>query len=577
MGQHLYNLVVFGIVFLTSETLARPAPEQVRCATGDYIRKDQQQEGIDYFTSVLANQLKDSVQVGTDRLVLYSTLADCVRLMELSCETPIPEGVLDWVLASGKRVHLLVETIAPEDRLAECMTIMDELGRSDVAGRDKYYELILAMAVIWDSPQRPAMHGQMGGQPLAYTADIAKRYAYFKQLFESGAAKIPYSELSIYDLIFVVDTPVPVSELQWARKSVEGSINSWGDKFQEIVYDTARLEEEVYNWPNGAYTLASIRKLGGICVDQTYYCVMTARAFGIPALYFSAVGSGGGHAWFSYMRSAGKWELGVGRYENQGYTTGNTVNPQTGRPMTDHDVEFACERSRNSAERSKAELYTTIAEVLRARDASVALQCARTSRKLFPRDLRPWNTELMLLTEAKDFDGMITLFHDQKDVFRRYPDILADMASRIQQVLESEGRTADAEKLAKSLSGAVDDDRDDIGRSMEISRIMQLFESGENKTALREFEQLLEDQMEQGSKVLPLLTYYLEMAKKNGLENDAVDFLEDYVEDILDKERILPYWERGFLSVLLDGYLCVGDEDNAREIQKLIEESAASN
>lgn len=554
------------------ECSALPAPSEVRQAAGDYIQQNEQAEGIEKFTDVLVDGLQDSVRPGRERLALYGTLADCVRLLQMTKKEPLSVETLDWILASGNRTHLLVETILPADRLKECFGIVDQLAKHNPEDRDDYFELILAMAVVWDAPLRSPMHGQMGDEVLPYAPQLEERYDYFRELYQTDEAKVAYDDLSVYDLIFVVDTPVPLAELKWAREHVDGSIGTWGRKFQEIEYDDIRVDREQFSWPYGLYTLASIEKFGGICVDQAYYCVMTARAYGIPAIYFSAVGAQGGHAWFSYLRAERRWELDIGRYESGNYTTGESISPQTRRAMTDHDVEYACERSIRSADQQKAAYYVALAEVVREKDPAVALACTREARKLFGRNLRAWELELDILAEQKACDDLLALFDAQKDVYRKYPDILVDTATEIIRVLASEGRDEDMVSLQKSLAGVVDDDRDDIGRTLELVRINQIYSSGEYEKARREFEQLLDDQQQEAAKVPPLLSQYLEMANHAGQQQDAAEFIEDYVEEIRRNNDLYPHIERQFLSIQLKAWSYADDMEGVERAVMLISE-----
>lgn len=572
MVKGLSAILFAVVVSATLPSYALPSGDAVLQAAGKYIRENRQEEGIKIFTNALAKELKSSVSVGEDRLVIYGGLADCVRLMQLSNETPIPEDVLEWILASSERLHLLVETLSAKDKLPECMAIMDQLALHDLEGRDPYFKLILAMSVVWDEPRRPRLHGQMGRETLPYEPDLDKRYDYYKSLFETKKAKIAYSDLAVSDLIFVVDTPVPIEELEWARDHEDGSVDSWGKKYALIKYDHDRLENEEFDWPHGEYRLSSIKELGGICVDQAYYCVITARAYGIPSIFFDAVGSSGGHAWFSYMCSPRKWELDIGRYENQNYTTGNAFYPQTSRWMTDHDIEFAIDSSRRTPAAVKAEWYITIANVVYKQSPTLARRCAREARKLFPKNLDAWNLELGLLIDDRDASGMLALFKEFKDVFRKYPDVLTDAASRMNKALVAQGRDKEADALFKMLSGVIDSDRDDIERKMEMMRILQIIESGDPKIARREFEQLLEDQMEQGSKTLSLLNTYLDFVVSSGLIEEGVDFLEDYIEEIVEKSDILPVYERRFFLILRDAYRAASDRKGLEAVETRLQE-----
>jgi len=70
------------------------------------------------------------------------------------------------------------------------------------------------MAVVWDAP-RTKIHSQIGEHALFYQPEITKRYDYFRKIFSpGGAAELDYKKLSVAEQVFVVDTPVPISELE---------------------------------------------------------------------------------------------------------------------------------------------------------------------------------------------------------------------------------------------------------------------------------------------------------------------------------------------------------------------------
>ena len=70
---------------------------------------------------------------------------------------------------------------------------------------------------------------------------------------------------------------------------------TWGNAYGMIEYLMERAVEGLD--PYKEYTFAEILKEGGICGDQSYFCVNTARAQGIPAMILSGETDLGGHAW----------------------------------------------------------------------------------------------------------------------------------------------------------------------------------------------------------------------------------------------------------------------------------------
>jgi hypothetical protein len=299
--------------------------------------------------------------------------------------------------------------------------------------------------------------------------------------------------------------------------------------------------------------------------------VLTARAHGIPAIYFHGSGKSANHAWFAFMKSPGDWLLDIGRYQGDEYTTGYAIDPQTRLTMTDHNVEYACEYSLHSDAFAQASAYTSMAEVLLESDPENALRCARLARQRVKRHLRPWMIEQQLLTDRKDYDALVELFADKKDVFRKYPDILTQTAKEIEAVLRKGSRNDAADRLIRSLSASVDDDRDDLKRLFELERINRIIASGDMKKARREMEQLLDDQKDGGNKVFPLIREYIELTKKSGQTREAAKFMEGYIEDLIDENSFSPGYEQNLLRLLHAVYTNDGDTREAAKVAKQIE------
>lgn len=542
--------------------------EQVLDFTAQHVNSRTEPEGIAVLTSGLSAEI-DSAGVMPSNLKRLSLIADCIRLMSLTQRNPVGRQTLDWVMSSEQRIRLLVRTLSTYDDVPKVFQNIEILV-NDKEDRDEYEELILALSVVWDRPQRPPMHNQMGSEILPYNADIGNLYKYFKQLYASGDSKIAYNQLSVRDLVFVVETPVPLSELQWAREHVKGVLKDWGEKFYSIEYDYGRIQDQKFKWPNGPYTLERVQKLGGICVDQAYYAVITARAFGIPAIYFHALGASGGHAWFSFMKAPGEWELDVGRYSVQGYTTGFAVDPQTNRRMTDHDVVYACERAGKTEDCEKADEYISIAYVLRG-EKEHARSCTESARELVENYLPAWNLEMDILLSSGKLQEAFWLFEEQRKVFKDYPDIVVASAARIEAAMRAAGQDDQIEELKRLLNRSIDGERDDLERSLGLDKVMEIASSGDIKRARRKLEDLMENHVKDGSKAFVLIRRYLSLTKDTGQTKEAVGFLKEYIAQIQQYTYLSPGYEEELLRYLARAYENNGDQKGRAAVELRIQ------
>ncbi len=506
-------------------------------------------------------------------LAVFADGAVCIQqLSPRNTNRPIKirDDVLEWLFNSNIRLRLLADTFSQDDNMQGVIKIIETLYDADPAGRDIFFNLIIAMAVVWDQ-KRPLTHYQMGPNTLAYKPQIKDRYNFFRKLYSTNSGKLLYKELDIQSLCLVVDTPVPISELEWARDNVKGSRSNWNKKYSQIVYDHQRLDRGIYIWPYGEYSLAKIEEIGGICVDQAYYAAITARAHGIPALYFSGPGRRGGHAWFSYKKGKNNWALDCGRYLYDKYATGNSINPQTNRKMTDHDVDYTCDHSLRSRLYQTANCYTRIANILfNHKEYSLARSCTKEARTRAKRYEEPWDIEIETwLREGNKNKAIITLEAKAK-AFSKYPDISTAARKREAKLLIEMGRTAESEKVLRRQAKRVMQDRDDLGRDIVANNIKNAIETGDVRQSRKDMEDLRTDQKEEGSKIFPLIQVYLNLTKRTGQTHEAAKFMRRYTRELIRTYGETANNKQIIYAILLQTYENDNDERGANKVKKEI-------
>jgi hypothetical protein len=114
-----------------------------------------------------------------------------------------PEALEDWLVAAR-----------PEDNLKTALQNWESLQSGDKSARDKYRQLAIACALVFDKEVRP----EWNGERLELTA--LTRFAYYKQHDLAGDLATHLAQMNARDLTWVVAAPVPDSELDWARKKV---------------------------------------------------------------------------------------------------------------------------------------------------------------------------------------------------------------------------------------------------------------------------------------------------------------------------------------------------------------------
>jgi tetratricopeptide (TPR) repeat protein len=533
------------------------------------------QRGLDIagrFIVALMGDEKDSRL--DDRNVRALSEAADAGILLLQCTRQAPgmrflRGPTEWLLRTDARMELFLETMSPLDNWPAALTIVQNLYEHDPEERDEFFGLILALAVVWDQ-KRPPPHPQMGEGQLPFSADAPARYDDFRQLFTSRQAEIPYRKLSVTALTYVVDLPMPLSEVAWIRENV--SARNWKRKFFEIDYDEGRLERAVYQWPHGPYTMAAIEEKGGICVDQAYYAAMAARAYGVPALLFVGEGRRGPHAWYGYMKGTERWEMDIGRYAYDKYATGHALDPQTNRFMTDHDVTFACDRALRADRFRAASRFGRLAAILHSLGyRRAARDSARQSLDASPLYEFAWQILEKLEEEDEDWRGLVALYDTKAGVFRDYPDYLADIRRKQADVLRRLGDHDAAERLLRRQQSRVDKDRDDLARELTSDRVQAAYERGDYREARERFEDLLKDQKDEGQKIIPLVQKYLDLTRETKQTTEAARFMKRYIPSLerrygnVDRNRIL------LLQLLQQAYQNDDDNRNVERVGRQIE------
>ena len=453
---------------------------------------------------------------------------DYGKLLKLAKSSSSTLEFIKW-LSDPKRFGKYIYTLADKDDVSKSFEIMKTLYEHDPKERDKFFNLMVAMSVVWDQKRR-WIHHQMGPKKLDYSPEITSRYDYFKMTY-SKKVKMSYSRLSIQDLIFVVDTPVPITELEWAKENVRSSVSRWGSLYPSIIYNHKRLNSGQYSWIHGDYKLEDIKEFGGICVDQAYYTIMTARANGIPAMYFHGVGRNAGerHAWAGHMISTNKWNLEVGRYSQHNYVTGFAMDPQTNSEMTDHLLDFKC-----SGEFSKDTFYvckrlTEMAEFYKeAKEGEKAFISASQALRKNNLYLPAWGLVENYYLEKKDHIRLVYTLKSKMSAFKKYPDFAYDIGQKAIEILEEIGKEREAEALADLMEKSIKT-REDLSETFVKDKVKSLYESKKADEGLKLYEKYLSKQKNMYDQIEADIQLYLKYTKENGQTKRAPTFLRRFL------------------------------------------------
>lgn len=243
--------------------------------------------------------------------------------------------MLRWMLNRNEAMEELLLTVKPQDDPGAVLKFLTDAWAVNTERYEKYFSLAVACAVVFDRPMsipNPVGKSEYG---VEQTVESMKRYLWYVDKNEKGKLAAPVHRSTARDLVWAVCAPVTTSELEWSIDKMHYRRRNWGDAYGSVEY----LMERAVNGlnPYKEYSFAEILKEGGICGDQSYFCVNTARAQGIPAMTIAGETDLGGHAWAGLKTDDDEWTTQVGRIG--GASKGTASNPQTGGSITEQEIQ----------------------------------------------------------------------------------------------------------------------------------------------------------------------------------------------------------------------------------------------
>lgn len=254
------------------------------------------------------------------------------------------KSLFSWLMVHNEAMEEVVLTVKPGDDKAKVAALMADVWNANRPQAEKYFNLALACAVVFDREVKIEAAADADRYSGSSAIEPIERYLWYVEKNEKGKLTGPIERMSARDLVWVVCAPVSTKELEWAISKVHLSRKNWGNAYGMIEYLMERAVKGIN--PYEEYTFAEILKKGGICGDQSYFCVNTARAHGIPAMTISGETDLGGHAWAAVKVSDDEWNTQVGRIG--GAANGEAGNPQTGGRLSEQEVWLWNDRAQQS-------------------------------------------------------------------------------------------------------------------------------------------------------------------------------------------------------------------------------------
>lgn len=452
----------------------------------------------------------------------------------LSGDTEL-RSFLQWLLMHRAALEDYRESVRPTDDAEKVLQLWARLWAADPVGRDKYRNLALACALVFDKPVmiRPQPGTESENNPPT-PVDARERYLDFRNAAERGQFRTHLAEMAPWELIWVVNAAVPASELAWAREHMRLTPSQWGEAYGVVPYNKDRLlgSDSVYK----EYTLAEIKKKGGICGDRAYFASITAKANGIPAMPIFGEGRRGGHVWFGFEAMPGRWDFSAGRYAEDRYATGYTRDPQTHEIIKEQTLYLLADPQHRLPVYRHASRLIWLAEIFAAQKqpahAAEALELAVNTSS---RHLPAWTALFDHLKQtAAPRAKCDRLLLAMRASFRTYPDVLALADQWEVGSAQTQGGAETAKTLRRQYRKLESraDDRTDLLLESIAARASLLEKQSNLDAAERVYRDAITSQGRELVAFRPLATAYLEFAGKHNRQHEGLRYICSKFEEL---------------------------------------------
>ncbi|MBS0205299.1 MAG: hypothetical protein JSS49_20540 [Planctomycetes bacterium] len=242
--------------------------------------------------------------------------------------------------------------IAPEDDPAAAWKILQAIHRKHPTRLNDYGQLAIATALTWDiegnvdhyDDHQRRTHSTMPGGLLG----AIENFEYFvdaASVMQGRAQFLPW-EFQVY----MVNHKTPRPEREWAAANYVAKRVMYGKCYADVPYDSEmlRTESRTCKLDGKEYTLPNIKQFGGVCAMQADFAARVGKSIGVPAEYVAGEAAGGElHAWVMWVEVKAVTRTSIsftleshGRYRGDKYYVGTLRDPQTGKGITDRDLEL---------------------------------------------------------------------------------------------------------------------------------------------------------------------------------------------------------------------------------------------
>ena len=264
------------------------------------------------------------------------------------------EAMMAWFEEHPNVREELYIAIDPEaDAIPRVLAIFNEIRKTSPDKLEPYANLAIATALVWDDERRGVYqydhHAQRCKANLpSGMAGAIDNFNYFVKAEPVMQGRIQYAPWEL--LVYVVNHHTPEPERIWAVQNYLPKRSMFGKCYSDVPYDHLMLDtqSEQAKLNNKEYTLPNIKTHGGVCAMQADFASRVGKSMGVSAEYVRGESAGGDwHAWVMWVELKQATPTGLvfsleshGRYRGDKYYVGTLADPQTGKQITDRDMEL---------------------------------------------------------------------------------------------------------------------------------------------------------------------------------------------------------------------------------------------
>ena len=434
---------------------ASSSPDNSRDYLQTETRDPKLQELLDLYAKKQVKSTDRKLFAPASYPILRAWFADRIRTeqadkLEQAWKTD-KDAMLKWLDERPDFRDELFTALDPDsDNIVDAMKLLRELKETFPKDIDRYGNLAIATCVVWDQPKNVYHYKGVANRAkakmpdnLATGVDSFRYLVEREQFMEGRILYVPWEYLTL-----IVNHETPVEERDWAMQAYGPRRTMFGKCYHDCPYDGLMLKSESeYGRLNGKdYNFVTLKQFGGVCVHQADYASRIGKSIGVPAASCAGSGrfGGAGHAWVMWVELKTITPTGIGfsieshgRYRDDNYYVGHLSDPQTGRGMTDRDLERRLHAvGANTLGRRQAALvmraWSQIDKALKP-DFNEKLAYFSQTMKLSPWNEDAWrevarlareNSEKLTANDRKQLQkGFMTLF----TVFAGLPDFTVDV------------------------------------------------------------------------------------------------------------------------------------------------------